>query len=245
MALYAVTKNNPSAAQDLNQVVNLLTGTTTNTQVTVANRVTAQMTGATAASAYAGGYAGPPYGSGTFAAGDLSVDNYYNLLWTCYTPTGGSLPQGAWQSSGAGGMVARWYQSNPQTLSAGGTVNLISLDTESFDVSVLWNTLFYGYVIPITGQWAFAGAVHRLNGSSGTYRFTAVLLHNGVEASRGDDGEVSGIYGGSEVQDVLLCSQGDVVQLGLLTNGSPAGTTDTTNPARTYLSMHYIGSQLQ
>lgn len=59
MALTLISEGATSNATDLNQVVNLLNGTTTNTQVTVNGPIAAQMTGTTAAMRYVGGIAPP------------------------------------------------------------------------------------------------------------------------------------------------------------------------------------------
>src|SRR5260221_314847 len=106
MALYTVSAGNVALAADLNQLVNLLNGTTTDTQVTVANRIRAQLTGATAASGYVGGNASGAPTSGTFATGD-EVINQDGSIWVC--TAGGT--QGTWKKHGyldatAGDIVA-------------------------------------------------------------------------------------------------------------------------------------------
>lgn len=94
MALYTVATNATSAALDVNQYSQLLTGTMTDQQVTIANRVRAQFTGATTASGYVGGVSGAAPTSGTFAAGDMAVDQK-GPLWVC---TAGGSP-GTWQAT--------------------------------------------------------------------------------------------------------------------------------------------------
>lgn len=74
MALYTVVTGNTALAADLNQVVNLLNGTDTTTQLTVSNRIRAQLAGATAAAGFVGGIAsGTAPSTGTFAVGDVIV----------------------------------------------------------------------------------------------------------------------------------------------------------------------------
>ncbi|MGW7001441.1 hypothetical protein ACWGCW_01090 [Streptomyces sp. NPDC054933] len=244
MALYAVVRNTASAAQDLNQVVGVLNGTDTTTPVTVANRISAQMTGATAASAYVGGSQyGPPFGAGTFAAGDLAIDTVYAMPWVCYQASGGPYPQGAWQSVGTDGLVARWYQSYYQTLNNG--VTPITLDTASFDPQHMWDTSVFGYIIPVYGLWQVVGAVHRWWGAVGNYRIAVMVYRNGTEVARGFDGEVPDPYGGGNVETRILCNQGDVIQLVAYTNAPSPGTTDVLLPARTYLAIHYVGAEEQ
>lgn len=244
MALYNVVRNNPSTAQDLNQVVNVLNGTTTDTQVTVANRISAQLTGATATSALVGGSRyGPPFGAGTFAAGDMAIDTVYALPWVCYQASGGPYPQGAWQSVGTTSFAARWYQTYYQTLNTGFTP--ITLDTPSFDPQHMWDTSVWGYIIPYYGLWQFVGAVHRWWGAVGNYRIAAMIYQNGQEVARGFDGEVPDPYGGGNVETRMLCNQGDVIQLVAYTNAPAPGTSDVLLPARTYLAAHFVGAQEQ
>lgn len=95
MALYSVNQGGVQLAGDVQQYFNLLTGVMSDQQVTVSNRIRAQMTGATAASGYVGGHSGPPV-SGTFAAGDYVADGTNGALWMC---TGAGTP-GTWQGVG-------------------------------------------------------------------------------------------------------------------------------------------------
>lgn len=83
MALYTVVTGNTALAADLNQVVNLLNGTDTATQVSISNRIRAQMTGATAASGYVGGSTGGAPTSGTFGVGDFISDSGNSTFWIC------------------------------------------------------------------------------------------------------------------------------------------------------------------
>jgi hypothetical protein len=73
VALTLITEGATSNATDLNQVVNLLNGTTTDTQVTVNGPISAQMPGTSAAMRYVGGIAPPLdytlYGNQTHADG--------------------------------------------------------------------------------------------------------------------------------------------------------------------------------
>lgn len=98
MALYAVAAGQATAANDLNQAVNLLSGTSSplNSAMTVSNRVRAQLTGATATSGLAGSSVNGPPTSGTFALGDMVLDTGYNCLWVC--TTAGS--PGSWKRIG-------------------------------------------------------------------------------------------------------------------------------------------------
>lgn len=84
MALYTVNPGTVVSAADPNQFTNLLNGTTTNTQVTVSNRIRAQLTGAATGT---GGYVGETPSltaptTGTFIAGDFASDAN-GLVWVC------------------------------------------------------------------------------------------------------------------------------------------------------------------
>lgn len=95
MALYTVNNGSAVSGADVNQFTNLLNGTTTNTQLTVANRIRAQLTGAATGS---GGYVGETPSltaptTGTFVAGDFASDGN-GLIWVC--KAGGS--PGTWSA---------------------------------------------------------------------------------------------------------------------------------------------------
>jgi len=86
MALAAIVEGATSSATDLNQVVNLLNGTTTNTQVTVNGPIGAQLAGTTAPMRYVGGVNTPqdvasidgtPYSSFTNFYAPISVPLTY------------------------------------------------------------------------------------------------------------------------------------------------------------------------
>lgn len=83
MALYTVTTGNTALAADLNQLVNLLNGSTVGTDVIVSSRIRAQLAGATAASGYVGGTTtGAPTGANPFVAGDFAVAQD-GVIWVC------------------------------------------------------------------------------------------------------------------------------------------------------------------
>jgi hypothetical protein len=95
VALYIVSTGvSPVAAADANQYFNLLTGATTDQQVTVANRIRAQFTGATGGS---GGYVGATTSgapvSGTFVVGDWVVTTD-GVVWVCMV----AGTPGTWQA---------------------------------------------------------------------------------------------------------------------------------------------------
>lgn len=95
MALYTVVTGNTALAADLNQVVNLLNGSTTGTDVVIGSRIRAQMTGATTATGYVGGNSGAPT-SGTFQVGDFIADSANATFWICTT----AGTPGVWSRAG-------------------------------------------------------------------------------------------------------------------------------------------------
>lgn len=95
MALYTVTTGNAALAADLNQIVNLLNGSDAATQVTISNRIRAQLSGATTASGYVGGTASGAPSTGAFLTGDFAVDQT-GFIWVC---TAGGSP-GTWIKAG-------------------------------------------------------------------------------------------------------------------------------------------------
>lgn len=94
MALYTVSNGGTVQSADVNQYYNLLTGATTDQPVTIANRIKATNTGASTASGYMGGVTGAAPASGTFALGDLVIDQK-GPLWVCTT----AGTPGTWSST--------------------------------------------------------------------------------------------------------------------------------------------------
>jgi len=129
VALYTVNNGSVVNAADVNQFTNLLNGTTTNTSVTVANRIRAQLTGATTGTGgYTGQVAGAPPGSGTFLTGDVVTDGSLGTVWVC--SNGGS--PGSWNAVPT--------QIATQTLiSAAASVTFSSIPAFNH-ISVTWKT---------------------------------------------------------------------------------------------------------
>ncbi|MGW7001442.1 hypothetical protein ACWGCW_01095 [Streptomyces sp. NPDC054933] len=221
-------------AQDLNQIVNLLTGTDASTQLTVSNRIRAQLTGATVASGYVGGTSGNAPTSGTFQTGDFTIDATSACLWVCIS--GGS--PGLWQRVGNGGYVARRHQSSTsQTINNGFTT--LNLDTQDYDPRAMWNATTHGFVIPFSGfAWRVTGRVSG-NWTPANVRLATMIYVNGVEVSRGFDGLTANNFGGGTVSDVLGLNSGDLVQLACYC--SSAGATETAQPgARVFLEVALV-----
>jgi hypothetical protein len=230
VALYTVATGQSILAQDINQIINVLTGSDTATQVTVSNRIQAQLAGATTASGYVGGVAGAAPTTGTFLQGDMVIDGTSGCAWVCQVA--GS--PGSWKRVGTSGYVARWHRNASQTLTVS-TSNLIQMDGSDYDPHGMWNASTHGYVIP------FGGATWRITGrcsgqwSSSPRAYTSIFV-NGSEASRGWDGQTSNSYGGGSVSDLLRLNSGDLVQLAFWVGATGATETET-DGAEVYLSI--------
>jgi hypothetical protein len=144
VALTPTVEGATSAATDLNQIVNLLNGTDTATQMTVNGPISAQLTGATAPMRYVGGLAAPgPTHTGNWigdgfkgfyaptsipltqgAADDQSNGSYYGLADLAWLPGGpiaigaGSATAGGWATDGFGHFFPN--QNSQLNIGAGG-----------------------------------------------------------------------------------------------------------------------------
>lgn len=99
--LYEVGNGGASSPTDLNQFFNLLTGVSTDQQVTVSQRIRAQLAGAVYGNGgYVGENQGPP-GGGTFNTGDFVVDPQ-GCLWVC---TAGGSP-GTWKCASGSTLIS-------------------------------------------------------------------------------------------------------------------------------------------
>jgi len=116
MALYTVNAGNVALAADLNQIVNLLNGTTSGVDVVVGSRIQAQLTGATAQSGYIGGSSSGAPTSGTGRTGDMVIDYGTPAIWVKtaggWATAGVQLDQtagdvGPLAASAAGGAVGK------------------------------------------------------------------------------------------------------------------------------------------
>lgn len=232
MALYTAATGQTVLAQDVNQVVNLLTGNDSSTQLTVANRIQAQLVGATAASGYVGGASGSAPTSGTFAQGDYVIDGAGACLWIC---TAAGSP-GTWKRVGTGGYVARRHQSSTTQTINNGFTNPLNLDTLDYDPRSMWNSTSKGFVIPFSGAtWRISGRVSG-SWSQSTVRIASMIFVNSNEVSRGFDGATLNQFGGGCVSDLLQLTSGDLVTLGCYS--SLAGSTENQGPgARVWLEI--------
>jgi hypothetical protein len=221
VGLYAVATNTTDQAGDLNQLVNLLTGVTTNTPIVVSNRITAAVSGATAASAYAGGVTtttGPPTATGQI--GDLVVDTR-GILWI-YSSAG------TWRATGCGGYTSRaWQKYTAQRLNKGFTnVYLDTWTSPGYDPQGMRNYGKHGFTVPREGRYTIFGRVGMTGANSGTGRATAIIYINGAEKVRGADGLLGTGPGAMPVMANLHLNAGDLVQLWCWLNYQGSQTTE-------------------
>ncbi|MFJ5532510.1 hypothetical protein [Streptomyces sp. NPDC093261] len=213
MGLYTVQNGAAIQANDINQVVNLLNGTTTNTPVTVSNRITAQLAGATAASGYVGGTAAGAPTSGTFNVGDYVIDQN-GCFWICTT----AGTPGTWNRAGLGGYTARVEQTvTSQNFSSG--THVIVPDTVDWDPRNMWSAATSQFTIPISGKWRITGRVSVSYATGGGIRTAVLATRNGTEFTRGFDALV-GYFGGGTVADEFLFNANDTIQLAVYTEAS-------------------------
>jgi hypothetical protein len=147
MALYQVTQGSTINATDVNQFDQLLTGVMTDQQVTVSNRIRAQLTGATATSGYVGGTASGPPTAGTFQLGDFVVDQS-GTIWIC---TASGSP-GTWVPSSATNLHADVYRSTNLSVSAT-TWTALMCDTKLSDPFNIYSTSTGAFTCPLAGRY--------------------------------------------------------------------------------------------
>ncbi|MFJ5532509.1 hypothetical protein [Streptomyces sp. NPDC093261] len=222
MGLYAVATNITDEPEDLNQLVNLLTGVTTNTPMVVSNRITATLPGASAASAYAGGVTtttGAPSSAG-FQVGDHIVDTR-GILWV-YSSAG------AWRATGCGGYTSRaWQKYTAQRLNRGFTnVYLDTWTSPGYDPRTMRNYGKHGFTILREGRYTIHGRVGMTGNDDGRGRATAIIMINGSERVRGDDGQLGTGPGAMTVMANLHLQANDLVQLGCWLNYAESQTTE-------------------
>lgn len=228
MALYTVQTTYSPFAQDLNQAIMLLSGTSgpMNGGITIANRIRAQITGATATSGLVGMSASPtattggPPTSGTWVAGDLMVDPVLLCLWVCTT---GGTP-GTWFRIGGGataGGLSLEATGQPFTTRTGRT----GFDVLLFDAAIGQMVLGFpgasailsAITIQYAGTYFFHGTASLGGGTTGA-DVGIMLLKNGQPYTFGS--QFLG-YGapGLAVSGLMTVAVNDVVQLGIYSEG--------------------------
>lgn len=186
MALTLITEGAISSTNDLNQVVNLLNGTTTNTQVTVNGPISAQLSPAPAPMRYVGGRASFPTQSNfnflfttlsdspfptDFDGQGLGLGTYYQNGDLSWAAPGGPIgvynyiPNSGLDSSplGTAGYVCRVHQAGAIAVSTT-NITYVTGDTVDFDPRGMYKPSYVGaggaIQIPFDGVWGLAGAIH-------------------------------------------------------------------------------------
>lgn len=186
MALTLITEGNTSASGDLNQIVNLLNGTTTNTQVTVNGPISAQLSPAPAPMRYVGGLnqfpapasfnfqftelSSSPFPT-DFDGQGLGLGTYYqngDLSWVAQGGPIGIYNYDFLQGingtpTGTSGYVCRVHQTAAVAVSTS-VITYVTGDTVDFDPRGMYKPSFLGtggaITIPFNGTWGLAGAIH-------------------------------------------------------------------------------------
>jgi hypothetical protein len=238
MALYTVQTTYPPAAQDLNQAITLLSGATGPMQggITIANRIRAQITGATAASglvgmtAAIGSTTGGPPTSGTWATGDLMTDPVMVCIWICVS---GGTP-GTWYRIGGGNTAGGLRVLNVGQIFTTRT-GRTGFDIVGFDEVVGQKTHNFpgssstlsAITIQNAGTYFFFGSASIGGGTVGQ-DIGIMLLKNGQPYQFGS--QFLG-YGAPSLQvsAIVTTAVNDVIQLGVYSEGTYSITTGYTD----------------
>jgi len=253
VALYSVASGQPPAAADLNQVINLLSGASspTSSSMQVANRIRAQLTGATATSGLVGSTSGGAPASGTFALGDLVVDTGYNCLWVC---TGAGTP-GTWKriggqtwtsvnwiSTGVGSIAFPPDQTTGNFPPAPTAINQtfftrsgrVGFDViqANYQVPEFYPYLFpgfsdsaYGYTIPLTGTYLVTNYLAP-SGPTGGTDLGSMILKNGQVYQYGTE-TLSFGSATHKATSIVHCTAGDLIQVGAYAEGQYSPTASS------------------
>lgn len=263
MALYSVATNQPPAAADLNQIVNLLSGNTAPAlaSVSVANRVRASLTGATATSGLVGTTSGGSPTSGTFATGDLVVDTVFSCLWVC---TAGGTP-GTWSKVGGGQVwgTSAWMSTGvyvgpvigPAPPPAVSQLLATRSGRSGFDVLQTnygfpdtvpfgipgFNQSAFGYNIPLAGTYLLYARAE-CNGPTAGTDLALMVLKNGQPWQFGTQFRC---YGAPVMKLAMIipCAVNDLIQLAAYAEGgySPSPTPTSILPT-TVMDLLYLGN---
>lgn len=190
-SLTPVVAGNKSSHNDLDQVIQLLSGATTNIPIVISNRIQASMAGATANAGMIGGVstvgpsnpnsppnqpntpfmsAPPNTSAGTFQVGDVAIDRT-GVLWVCTGNTGGSSTP--WSAVGLGADVNRIRSSVPSSY-IGAPVQTEAVDMGAVD---------YGQIqVGLLGS-SPAGKQGYNIATSGYYRLSATMTIDNMSST--------------------------------------------------------------
>lgn len=212
MSLYEVLPNWPPAAADINQYINFLSGVGGPfTDMVIANRISAGLTGATNSNGFVGGttsYALPS--SGTFATGDWCVVQDAGIS-IC---TSGGTP-GTWRFFGGWVYSDNATQSvqtaNQQLVSRSGRsgFDVLLFDT-SIDQMPYFNPAQFAYTIPFSG-WYFVNLNVQYGPATASADQAIMILRNGIVAAMGPQFSSLG-FGNGTFGTILRMNAGDTLQ---------------------------------
>jgi|SRR6185503_112913 len=268
MALTLITEGNTSSAADLNQVVNLLNGTTTNTQVTVNGPISAQLSPAPAPLRYVGGrtpYPNQPtfnFNYSTFSDSPFPTDfdgqgmgqgTYYQNGDLSWASTGGPIGvynyvtnEGLDSSpTGVSGYVCRIHQTAAVSVSTT-LITYVTGDTVDFDPRGMIRPSIFGpgiaIQIPFDGIWGIAAAVHGsgVNSMNVSWLFTAMNTVGpaGIQISAVQDNTHK--YTGTYFCAFMNAGPGMQLAMSPLASAPAAFNVDVSGPDRTYISVWHV-----
>lgn len=224
MALYTVTNGTSLAAQDVNQLVNLLSGSDASTQVTVSNAISSVTVGAPSPSRYAGGTTSGAPVSGTFAQGDMVIAQD-GVVWICVTA--GS--PGTWYRHGGANYQSVAVQTGAQTLTSRSSqsgFDVLNVNSALSDPRSMFSTSNHRYTIPFSGSTWLVTATVGTTLAATTFSQAPVLTKNGTVFARGSEYRV--VNGGDNmVADIQQFASGDLIQLGMYAEAAAAVNVNT------------------
>lgn len=225
MALYTVSTGTALAAQDINQLVNVLSGGDSATQVTVSNAIQSITPGCASPSRYVGGTSAGPPSTGTFQVGDMAIAQD-GFIWICFSA--GS--PGFWYRQGSGNYRARATQAVAQTLTSRSSrtgFDVLNVNTVATgdDPHGMFSTSNHRFTIPFSGGYWFVSATAGTTLAATTFSQASVLTKNGTVFARGS--EMKAVNGGDTVvADVQQFASGDLIQLGMYAEAAAAVNTN-------------------
>jgi hypothetical protein len=224
MALYTVSTGTALAPQDVNQLVNLLTGLDNTTQVTVGNAIQSVTVGCPAPSRYVGGTTSGAPSSGTFLAGDMVIAQD-GFIWVCVT----AGTPGTWYRQGSGNYFGRATQAVAQTLTSrsgqsGFDVLNVNTVAAGDDPHGMFSTSNHRFTIPFSGGTWLVNAVVGTTLASTNFSQAPVLTKNGTVFARGSEYVVTN-GGDNQVCDIQQFASGDLIQLGMYAEAAAAVNT--------------------
>ena len=130
------------------------------------------------------------------------------------------------------------YQSAVQTGIASSTMTQVNLQSVLWDTASGFNTTTSLYTVPLAGYYQINGSV-ALNTppATGSNECIVTIYHNGAEALRGTDGNLTSHYTNVGVSGVLKCAVGDTVGLYVFQASGNSGALASNMPPMTRMDI--------